>query len=150
MKIEIKATRKQLLAAMGEHNISRRIDTMDLHDKYRRILVSDAVEASQTNKKPLILIECHVYVTHGAGTYGHQFLAAIWIRDHVTGNYYRASGSLTSGCGYDKISEAVDSSCRTLGLDSDLLPRFDGTGQHEESLDALAQKLAGRKAWFRV
>lgn len=152
MKIEIKATRKQLIAAMGEHNISRRINKMDLHDRYRRILVSDAVKASKTDNRyqPRTLIDCRVYVTHGAGMYGHQFLAAIWIRDHVTGSYYQASGSMTSGCGYDKVSTAIDSACRALGLNSDLLPYFDGTGQHEEALDALAQKLAGRRAWFRV
>jgi hypothetical protein len=44
----------------------------------------------------------------------------------------------------------VDDAIRALGLDSSMVASFHGTGRHEQALDELAAKLAGRKAWFKV
>lgn len=151
MKTEyIKATRAQLIANMKAGDISRRTDTMEVCQRYQYFSLDEAKKAagSADYKRPGTLLDCRVYVTNRSGTYGHQFLAAIWV--HVDGERYQASGTMTGGCGYDKISTAVGSAFGALGLDSSLVGYFSGTGQHEQVLDELAAKLAGRKSWFKV
>ena len=145
------ASRAKLLSSLCERNISRKIDKMGLYKDYEYILLDAAKVASKDSnyKKPKSFITCRIYVTSKPGMYGHQFLAAVWV--NVDGQYHQASGSgLTGGCGYDKVSTAVDDAFRSLGLGSDMAKNFGGTGEHEKVLDELAGILAGRKAWFKV
>lgn len=143
----VKANRKQIISSLQSSDISRRIDKMDLHTEYKYILLDDAKRATKESyKHARAFVHCKVYVTANPGTYGHQFMAAIWIT--VDGKWYQASGSITGGCGYDKISTAIDSAVRSIGLDSKQVDYFAGVGDHEEVLGSLADKLAGRKAWF--
>lgn len=146
----IKTTRKQIIAALQSSDISSRIDKMDRHATYKFILMDDAKKAAKDDryKTAKTFVECRVYVNATSGIYGHQFMAALWI--HVDGKYYQASGAMTSGCGYDKISAAIDSAARSIGLDSDMVNYFSGTGEHKQVLGELADVLAGRKAWFAV
>lgn len=150
MKTEyIKATRKQLINSLQSSDINRRIDNMSIYREYNYILLDDAKRAAKESyKRANCFITCKVYVTERPGTYGHQFMAAIWIK--VDGEWYQASGSITGGCGYDKISTAIDSAIRTIGLDSKHVDYFAGVGNHDQVLAELAGVLAGRKAWFTV
>lgn len=152
MKINyINASAKTLTASMQKCDISRKIDKMDLYCDYEYILLDAAKIAAKEEryKKTKSFITCRIYVTRKSGVYGYQFLAALWV--NVNGQYYQASGSgLTGGCGYDKVSTAVDNAFRSLGLGPDMVKYFDGTGDHEKVLDALAGILAGRKSWFKV
>jgi hypothetical protein len=150
MKTEyVKATRKQIIGALKESNISQRINKMDLYREYKFYLMDDAKKAAKEprRKDARSFVHCKVYVTNKPGVYGYQFLAALWIV--VDGKWYEASGTLTGGCGYDKISMAIDSAVRYIGLDRDLVKSFAGVGTHEQVLSELARKLAGRKAWFQ-
>jgi len=145
----ITATREQIIANLKDSDISRKIDTMALDREYKYVLLSAATEAAGNSRKEApTMIHCKVFCTNRAGTYGYQFMAAIWIK--VGGDWYQASGSLTRGCGYDKISTAVDSAVRTIGLGSDLVGYFNGTGEHETVMDELAEVLADGKPWFKV
>jgi len=150
MKTEyVKATRKQIIGALKESNISQRIDKMDLYREYKFYLMDDAKKAAhQTQyKRARAFVHCKVYVTSNHGTYGYQFRAALWIV--IAGKWYQARGALTGGCGYDKISTAIDSVFAEIGLGHDEVEDFGGTGQHEQVLSELAHTLAGRKAWFQ-
>ena len=147
----VTATRAKLLSSLQSGNISRKIDKMDLYTDFEYILLDDAKVAAKDGnyKKPKSLITCRIYVTSKPGMYGYQFLAAMWV--NANGQYYQASGSgLTGGCGYDKVSTAVDNAIRSLELGYDTVKDFGGTGEHEKVLDQLAGILAGRKAWFKV
>lgn len=147
----IKANRPQILAALKSGSIDRRIDKMDLSQVRNFILLQDASKAAQDDryKNPTATVAVKVYVTSKAGMYGHQFIAAIWVRT-PEGGHYQASGTMTGGCGYDKPSTAVDSAIRALGLDYSIVSAFEGTGQHWDALRELMQVLAGRKQWFEV
>jgi hypothetical protein len=150
MKTEyVKATRKQLIGSLKESNISRRIDKMDLYREYKFYLMDDAKKAAKAAnyKRALSFVHCKVYVTNKQGVYGYQFLAVL--RIVADGKWYEASGTLTGGCGYDKISTAIDSAVRYIGLNHDLVKSFGGVGNHDQVLSELAGKLAGRKAWFQ-
>jgi len=150
MKTEyVKATRKQIIESLKESNISRRIDKMALYREYKFHLLDDAKKASHgtLSKRARSFMHCKVYVTNKPGTYGYQFLAALWIL--VDGRWYQASGTLTGGCGYDKFSTAIDSAVRSIGLGHNEVESFAGVGTHEQALGELAGKLAGRKAWFQ-
>lgn len=145
----VNATRSKILSALKAEDISRRLDNMDIYREYNYILLGDAKEASKTDPRtPRSTICCRVYVTNKSGVYGYQYMAAIWI--NVDGQWHHASGSLTGGCGYDKISTAVESAFRAIGLDSKIVDHFGGTGQHERIMEELMEVLAGRKAWFKV
>ena len=147
----ITVTRGKILSSLCERNISRKIDKMDLYRDFEYILLDSAKVASKDGhyKKPKNFITCRIYVTNKAGMYGHQFLAVLWV--NIDRQSYQASGSgLTAGCGYDKVSTAVDNAFRSLGLGPDMVEYFNGTGEHEKVLDELAGILAGRKAWFKV
>ena len=148
-EIKIKATRAKLMASLQDSDISRRIDKMDLYQTYNYILLHDAKEAAKDEryKRAKTFVKCKVYVTASAGTYGHQFLAAIWC--NAEGQWWQASGSMTGGCGYDKISTAIENAFDSLGIGG-MIDHFGGTGLHEKALEALAAKLAGRKAWLTV
>ena len=147
----ITTTRAKLLESLQERNVSHKIDKMDLYRDFEYILLDSAKVASKNSdyKKPKSFITCRIYVTSKAGTYGHQFLAVMWV--NIDGQSRQASGSgLTGGCGYDKVSTAVADAFRSLGIGSDMVKDFGGTGEHEKVLDELASILAGRKAWFKV
>ena len=148
----ITATRAKLLSSMRDGYILAKIHNMELHCEYQYILLEQAKFSAQDDrwKKPKNFITCRVYITRKPGVYGHQFLSALWI-NNVDGQYCQASGSgLTGGCGYDKVSTAVNDAVRSLGLGYDVIKDFGGTGEHEKALDDLAGILAGRKAWFKV
>jgi len=150
MKTEyVKATRKQIVEALKSSDISRRIDNMDLYSLYKFYLMDDAKKAAKEprRKDARSFVHCKVYVTNKPGVYGYQFLAALWVL--ADGRWYQASGTLTGGCGYDKISTAVDSAFDAIGLGHDEVESFAGVGTHEQALGELAGKLAGRKAWFQ-
>ena len=147
----IKATRAQLIASLKACDISRRTDKTDTYQEWNYVLLDDAAKAAKEEpryRRPRSTICCRVYVTNKSGMYGYQFLAAVWVV--IDGQHYQASGPLTGGCGYDKISTAVDDALRALGLDSKAVDHFGGTGQHEDVLDELMDVLAGRKAWIKV
>jgi len=150
MKTEyVKATRKQIIEALKASDISRRIDKMDLYQEYKFYLLEDVKKASHgtLSKRARSFVKCKVYVTNKQGTYGYQFMAALWVV--VDDKWYQASGNLTGGCGYDKISTAIDSAVSSIGLDHKLVKSFSGVGTHDQVLSELAHKLAGRKAWFQ-
>ena len=144
----VKVNRKQIIQSLEASDISRRIDKMDLHREYNYYLLDDAKKACKESYKRIKeTICCNVYVTARPGTFGYQFLSAVWIK--IDGNWYQASGSLTSGYGYDKESTAIEYALRAVGLDRDKVDYFGGTGQQEQILDELMSVLAGRKAWFK-
>ncbi len=149
-KTYTKANRKTLIGALKESNIDRRIDKMNLYQEHKYFLLDDAKAANKPNNykhAAKTTIRCKIFVTNKSGVYGYQFLAAIWIS--ADGQWYQASGSMTGGCGYDKVSSAVDSAIRALGLSSDIVDHFGGTGQHEEVLSEIMGVIAGRRAWFK-
>lgn len=150
------ANRKSIIASLASSDISRKIDKMRLHQRFRYILIDEAKKAAQGNSnsgayynmQPRAMIDCKIYVTQRPGMYGHQYMAAIWIT--VDGQTYQASGNMSSGCGAEKKSNAVNSAFMGLGLYCDQVKYFSGTGRHEEVLQELASTLAGRKLWFMV
>ena len=148
--------RKSLISSLVSSNINRKLDKMELYQRYRYILLEDAKKAAKDNdvsgsyysRQPRTMIDCKIYVTPRPGVYGHQFMAAIWIT--ADGETYQASGSMSGGCGYEKVSDAVNSAFMGIGLYCDQVKYFSGTGQHEQVLQELASTLAGRKQWFMV
>ena len=142
----MKQTRKELIKSLQASDITRQIDKMDLYSEWRIITLENARKATANSSYPVPSDTIHVklYVTNGRGTYGYQFLACVWI--HIDGDWYQASGSKTGGCGYDKVSTAIGSALRAVGIDN----RIDGTGEHERFIQDLAAKLLPRKKWFMM
>lgn len=147
----IAAPRTALIAAMRDGYIDRRIDKMDRYEVRNYILLDYAKAAAKntTYPAPEATIEVRIYATNKPGTYGHQFMAAIWVHT-PEGGYYQASGAMTGGCGYDKVSTAVDSAIRALGLDYNHIADFAGTGLHWAVMREFMAVLAGRRQWFEV
>ena len=149
-EIKITATREQLIYSLKSTGISRRIDNMNLHLEYNYILLDDAKAAAKVNhyKGAKTFIKCKVFITRKPGMYGHQFMAAIWC--NADGNWWQASGAITKGYGYCKVSTAIENAFTALGITDNMIDHFGGTGLHERALEALAAKLAGQKSWFSV
>ena len=143
--MKIKATKKQIIAGLQSEDITRQIDKMDLYSEFKVISLEDAKAGSQSPyKNPKTTIHVKTYVTSRGGTYGYQLLSCVWIK--VDGEWYQASGSKTSGYGCDKISSAIGSAFRAVGVHN----YIDGTGQHEEFIQLLAKKLLVRKPFIIV
>jgi hypothetical protein len=131
---------------LREVNISRRVDKMDISETFRFTTpallreFATACEAPDADGTATVraMVTCKVYCTRTSGMYGYQFMAAIWVS--TPDAWYQASGRLTGGCGYDKVSEAIDDALEQMGAFAQWpdLPRCGGRGV-ERALELLAE-----------